>query len=317
MITHRNKKTSHRLRTAYEEDPLADVTQIALWQAYQDTFIEFASRRALLSAKDFITNVSNTFVGATAQVITTPVPKYTIKGIRPRTTPVDPRGQPYLRCRWRYLDGNGSDRPPTECGAFAWRSASTWDHVVETHLGLVRDPVNNRFVGGERVATGRRLICRWAGCRRFEPEGGAPDAFVLAMHLKMHMSDGIGGGSAAGQLGRAGARVGSEREAGSGGRTVSDGKAFLNTQTDERNDAAGLPLASVLVLRNLARAIRKFDAMSADKDNGHGQKGGKNEGYLLHRVFGPVREQLFHVVAVNLSLREYMTSLMMAVTAGD
>jgi chromatin structure-remodeling complex subunit RSC9 len=98
----------------------------------------------------------------------------------------------------------------------------------------------------------------------------------------------------------------------------------MNTATDERNDAAGLPLASVLVLRNLARQMAKLDdgpqrdgapsAPKVSREDGD-VKMEERDGWV-RRVFAPVKDQLYFVMAHNLTLREYMVTLMKAIAAG-
>jgi len=99
---------------------------------------------------------------------------------------------------------------------------------------------------------------------------------------------------------------------------------FMNTATDERNDAAGLPLASVLVLRNLARQMAKLDdapqrdgAPSAPKvGRGDGDVEMEERDSWVRKVFAPVKDQLYFVMAHNLTLREHMVTLTKAIAAG-
>jgi chromatin structure-remodeling complex subunit RSC9 len=127
---------------------------------------------------------------------------------------------------------------------------------------------------------------------------------------------------------------------------------YYNTVTDEAGDAAGLPLASVLVLRNLARQLGKLNpppaihdipdspthkrsredspehrrtsgkkprlsdaAREAQRENEEMEKEVESAGWVP-RVFAPVKEQLYYVTAHNLTLRNYMGGLLKAVSAG-
>jgi chromatin structure-remodeling complex subunit RSC9 len=129
---------------------------------------------------------------------------------------------------------------------------------------------------------------------------------------------------------------------------------YYNTATDETNDAAGLPLASVLVLRNLARQLNKIsppstathnvadspiskragddsteprhatgakrprlsDAAKRDREEDEkAEEEGEGSGWVV-RVFAPVTEQLHYVAAHNLTLRNYMGGLLKAVSVG-
>ncbi len=256
--------------------------------------------RPLLSAKDFITNVSTTFPGAAAQVINGPTPKYTIRGIRPRAVPVDGRGRPYIRCMWQLAETGA------ECGAFAQSRVATWEHVLTTHVGVQRNAETGKFDNSMAEDLGTRLVCRWAGCGRFAKAGDEPSVYAFAMHLKTHLpNDDIGTVSKTSRSSRLSIERGGVPDGGR--RPSSELRLFWNTQTDERNDAAGLPLASILVLRNLARLLPKVESTASLAE--------ETEGGLVHQIFGPVKERLFFVMAHNLSLREYLVSLMGAIAA--
>ena len=361
-----------RLRTCFEEDPHGEITQIAFWQAYQGTFLDHVAARPLLQAKEFISNVSTTFPGATAQVLNGPVPKYTITGIRPRAAPVDMRGKSYLRCLWRLPTSSSSSSSPrggsVECDAFALRSSLMWDHVVSEHLNVPRDPTTGKF--DLQNAERRAYICEWGGCGRFldDRTNEKRSPFAVAMHLRTHLPDdgsgsaNNGGSSASGSHSHSGS-VGSissnsingvagiaakksrsinsftnsQNNASTGNNSnnhSSHPKFFLNTQTDERNDAAGLPLASVLVLRNLIRQLPKAETpvpvLGKDGYNGtrdmrslsNTEEDGIVEGEegdvgWVKRLFVPFKEQLYFVMAYNLTLREYIVSITRALaTAG-
>jgi chromatin structure-remodeling complex subunit RSC9 len=69
---------------------------------------------------------------------------------------------------------------------------------------------------------------------------------------------------------------------------------YYLTAVDERNDAAGIPLSSVLVLRNLARNLSKTEAEeTALKEGGIS---------WVDKLFKPVQPRLFEVMAHNKSL---------------
>jgi len=96
---------------------------------------------------------------------------------------------------------------------------------------------------------------------------------------------------------------------------------WMNTATDERSDAAGLPLASVLVLRNLARQMAKLEGPGEPVDqrvstSSDGSIQGEESDGWVKRVFAPVKDQLYFVMAHNITLREYMVSLNKAIAAG-
>jgi chromatin structure-remodeling complex subunit RSC9 len=62
------ERSSRWLKCCFEESPTDDITQIAIWQAYQARF----AGNSPIPAADFIKNVSNTFSTAQAQVINGP-----------------------------------------------------------------------------------------------------------------------------------------------------------------------------------------------------------------------------------------------------
>ena len=84
--------------------------------------------------------------------------------------------------------------------------------------------------------------------------------------------------------------------------------SWITTATDERGDAAGLPLASLLVLRNLARQMGKVD-------EGEKARGGRQAKWV-ERCFGPARERLGWIGAWNRSLSNLMPPLEFLVEKG-
>ncbi|BAO41738.1 Chromatin structure-remodeling complex subunit RSC9 [Kluyveromyces marxianus] len=77
------------LKCCFERSPNAEVTQILLWKTYEQTFSEQVKQtdRKLITAVDFIKNVSNALPGASALVVVdeaTSKKKFVIRGIQPR-----------------------------------------------------------------------------------------------------------------------------------------------------------------------------------------------------------------------------------------
>ena len=66
------------------------------------------------------------------------------------------------------------------------------------------------------------------------------------------------------------------------------------TATDERHEAAGIPLTSALVLRNLARNIPKSDADDLSMK--------RNGVSLVDQIFKPVEPRFYEVMAHNRAL---------------
>ncbi|KAF1832103.1 RSC complex subunit Rsc9 [Decorospora gaudefroyi] len=324
------ERSSQWLKTCFEEDATGEITQIQLWSAYNAAFQEHmvnnpASFKALMPAKDFITNVSTTFGGASAQVLTVGgQPKYTIRGIRPRSVPVDPSTKrSYLRCCWHppnLLNGHADSKHSTakiECGEFASGARSMWEHVVSVHLQVPRDQETGQWLlepkpdidmqNGDAVSATppTKYFCHWGGCTHFTPHG-TESAFEAGQHIKTHLPDTsikqaihakhnrtpsesrpltssaqvrydnfqpqfaqpVGLGS----LGMSGRHHSSSKPTSRNGGGREDTLAaaqsapnfrYFNTATDETDDAAGLPLSSVLVLRNLARQLNKIPPPSS------------------------------------------------------
>lgn len=218
------------MRCCFEEDPHADITQIALWQAYQARFNEYvASGRPLLPAAEFIKNVSVAFNNASAMVL--PISgggqKFIIKGIKPRDTPMSVKGQVYLACRW--VSTKDPNSPPIKCTGQLATPQDLWAHVLNDHL----EPPEP---GQEQ----RKLHCGWGGCERFEPHGEENRMKVIG-HVRTHMPE-------VGDVPNDKAR-----------NDRSDEKQLKiiikrnQTGMDDRGEAAGIPLTAALVLRNVAR----------------------------------------------------------------
>ncbi|KAI5807920.1 hypothetical protein DFH27DRAFT_288017 [Peziza echinospora] len=222
------------MRCCFEEDPDADITQIALWQAYQARFTEFVPQgRPLLAAADFIKNVSVAFVNASAMVIPLPLPppgnqKFIIKGIKPRHTPLSPKGVEYFACKWSLNHSGQMGRCPAQLAT----PNDLFAHILDIHL---KPPPEG--------TPAQPLVCQWAECFRFGPAGDSDRRKVIA-HVRTHMPDRKFGGGKRG--------VASPDEC-----DLGFNKVVIRTQrtaVDERGDAAGVALTAALVLRNIARA---------------------------------------------------------------
>jgi chromatin structure-remodeling complex subunit RSC9 len=305
------ERSSQWLKTCFEEDVSGEITQIQLWSAYnaafQDIMATNQSLKALMPAKDFITNVSTTFASASAQVLNIGgQPKYTIKGIRPRSVPVDPATKkPYMRCCWHppsLLNGYSDTKHSTariECGEFTSGAKAMWEHVVSVHLKVPRDESGKwvleqepdiDMANGDIVTTTvpAKFFCHWGGCTHFDPTG-TDSAYEAGQHIKTHLPDTSLMYSIHAKHNRTpststplttSAQVHHENlqpQFGTLGGRYNHGYGldhsnapiipqqpgpnfrYYNTATDDAQDAAGLPLASVLVLRNLARQLGKLN----------------------------------------------------------
>lgn len=274
------ERSSHWLRCLFEEDPDEAVLQIDLWSAYQACFLPRSGETGnpLLPAADFIKNVSTTFAEKAAAQVQDQ--KFVIKGIRIRRTPVDLKGEEYSKCSWRQ---NGVD----ECGQFFMSPEEMYKHILKSHLSATE------LEGGRFENTDLKAHCLWGRCHRFKSEPATKLAQIAA-HIKVHLpprpssspkeSSDISGPPPAKRM-KPSYIISPPRQI----------FKYQNTAIDERQDAAGIPLSAVLVLRNLARNLPKTEA----EENSL-----KADGTVTwtDRLFKPVEQRLFEVMVHNNSL---------------
>jgi chromatin structure-remodeling complex subunit RSC9 len=276
------ERSSQWLRCLFEEDRDESITQIAMWQAYQARFSPMAAQtgRALLPAAEFIKNVSTTFGDkVAAQVQSGPVQKFIIKGLRRRITPVNFKGEAFAKCLWKKY-GNST------CGEFFMSPEQMYQHILRNHIGAI--PMEN----GQFENTTGQYMCYWNACEHFH-SSPASKLVPFATHIKTHLprrkpsvakdSPDYFGQSAPKK----------QRPS----YIIFPPKQIFQyqvTMTDERGDAAGIPLSAVLVLRNLARNLSKTEAEEvALKEIGVS---------WVDRLFKPVERQLFEIMVHNRSL---------------
>ena len=307
-------RSNHWLKAVFEEDAESDITQIALWQAYQARFAEYTSPTTqLLPAAEFIKNVSTIFAGANAQVVNGVNHKFIIKGIRPRHAPMDPKGRVYNRCLWK-APGSKS------CGDFFLKPKHMFDHLVYDHLRIDRRADGTWDFGSTTRASHRPNDCYWSSCRHFLNKSEAPSSYQLGMHVKTHLPD---------VSNKAGLRQKNNRTPANqialpaketNGYTVSTANVsidpaqgrdatynyqmYQNTAVDELGNATGLPLTSVLVLRNLARNIPKAAAL-LDTINRETLRID-----FMEKLFVPLKDRLIFVVAHNRPLAGYVSDVL-------
>lgn len=319
------ERSNYWLKAVFEEEPESEITQIALWQAYQDRFNKFADpQHPLLPAAEFIKNVSTIFAGANAQVVNGASSKFIIKGIRPRYVPLDLKERPYSRCLWQ---PPGQDR----CGQFFLKPKHMFDHIAASHLLIPRTVddgsggvAEERWDFSTMLPPQQLLDCYWAGCLHFArlAPGTMPSAYEVGMHVKTHLPDTSKKASLRAKHNRTPATA-----------TIAPGhphnqpldpeygrdasysyQVWHNTAVDERGEAAGLPLTSVLVLRNMARNIPKAEGMlplaAGSDDGGFGSAGQDRDEKWMERLFGPLRQRLMFVMAHNRPLVGFVADLM-------
>lgn len=275
------ERSSKWLRCLFEEDKDESITQIALWQAYQARFAPAVEKlgRPLLPAAEFIKNVSTTFAEkAAAQVQSGAVQKFIIKGIRIRDAPVDLSGKPYRKCRWVSDTDTPTGKAFLECGEFFMAPERMFNHIMEKHVQAKKTP-EGRFVNEETS-----YQCLWAGCTKYlSPH--LLHTSRIASHIKIHLETlGLGADPASVKP-----QVPAWIEP-----AVSHKFTYYQTAVDERGDAAGIPLTAVLVLRNLARNLRKTEAEEAALKEGRVS--------YVAKYFKPVEPELWFVFAHNKSL---------------
>ena len=305
------ERSTQWLKAVFEEDPESEITQIALWQAYQARFSHYSTlSNQLLPAAEFIKNVSQVFTGANAQVrvVTETNSKFIIKGIRPRHAPTNPKGRSYRRCLWA---------PPGHkpCSEFLLEAQDLFNHIATKHLSIPRTPE-----GGWDLSTGQtpqsHLDCHWAGCQHFARyRSENPTPIQIGMHVKTHLPDAPEKAAVREKHNRTLATQTTTpaldllRSSGEGRKEVLSQQVWHNTAVDERADAAGLPLTSVLVLRNMARNIPKAAALLEEEDRDDYAMRDDSEDWI-GTLFDPVRHRLMFVLAHNRPMAAYITDLL-------
>ncbi|QSS57922.1 chromatin remodeling complex subunit [Histoplasma capsulatum var. duboisii H88] len=150
------ERCSRWLKCCFIEDPECDITQLALWHAYQNCFAdERVPGVSTLPAAEFINTVSRTFSSAQAQVVTGPVAKFIIRGIRPLETSYDLNGYPYRQCKWNVPNG--------QCRVSFVDPAKLKEHVFREHMLL-----NPADLGNLQDARRPTNICAWDTCKDYE-----------------------------------------------------------------------------------------------------------------------------------------------------
>lgn len=275
----------------FQDDPVSEMTQIHLWQSYQGTFLPYASTHPHLIAGDFIKNVSNTFSGASAQVAENH--KYVIKGIKPRSMPVDYKGRELIRCRWhspnpdvvREYGSIFAHSDGDECGGWFGNSDSLHQHVLATHLRIPRKtrgsntPMDHADPNPPRPSSSPSdglafdyahvaeipdavCHCEWSNCVNTKKAPTPVNFALLARHIHTHLPD---------TTDKAGWKKRHHNQQDLADKPeIAASHVWQRTIVDEANDAAGIPLGCALVLRNIAKAIPRLaqTAAGAAKPNG-------------------------------------------------
>ncbi|KAJ4417957.1 hypothetical protein N0V85_001634 [Neurospora sp. IMI 360204] len=186
------ERTHQWVRCTFEEDPDAQVTQIAIWQAYNAAFLEPLKRtgRSMINAAEFIRNISSVYHTAGAQVFREQGPtgevqsRFIIRGIRPRAFPISPENRGYLGCQWTRQPTSDEQQQQQQqhvvCGAWHLTTESMWNHILTHHLGEAPG-TDNKFSNKEGTYS-----CHWDSCRRY-PAPTKLNLMQLMMHIKTHL----------------------------------------------------------------------------------------------------------------------------------
>lgn len=272
-----------RLRALFEEDQEYEITQINLWSAYQSQFSKITRVDTLLPAAEFIKHITTVFPRSSAQVThpTEGGSRFVIKGIRCRQFPKDPQGRVYQRCLWWV----GQD---SECGVFHHEPSKMYEHIITAHLQGRRKEDGKWDL---TVQPDRRYTCQWSGCGRFGPEG-TTSLFDVGMHIKMHLPKKA--------ITEAPKRDGRDNPDRSGAEHHYH--RWCVTATDEHGHPTGLPMASVMVLKNIARSVSKLDSPDG-------------EASWMEKLFLPIEPRLWGIMAYNRTLFSKMSEVMQIITA--
>ncbi|KAF3907937.1 hypothetical protein ABW21_db0205120 [Orbilia brochopaga] len=176
------------MRGCFEANSESEITQLALWQAYQRQFTGFINSgirpQPLLNANDFIKNVATAFSTARPQMIAGEggqPNRFVINGIVPREEPMGPDYNVYLRCDWMLPEAGPSTSADAKstvpkmrpCGHFLGNVKALFDHVRSKHTNVESPDMKDQ-------------PCMWKNCTRFPPPGTS-DRTAFFRHLTIHM----------------------------------------------------------------------------------------------------------------------------------
>jgi chromatin structure-remodeling complex subunit RSC9 len=319
------------LKCFFEEDPESNVTQIAVWQAYNNAFLEPLKKkgRGMINAAEFIRNISTVYQAAGAQIVREVTPqgeqqRFIIRGIRARQHPMSPEGRSYFQCLWKSPGA-------AKCSVWNLTAAKTWEHILQDHLDERPNEEDKLFKNREG-----EFSCHWGSCRKY-PEPTKLNLFQFMAHIKTHVTtEEAAYANSQSQASAVEAHTPSSRNRRPKPRVVEPAKTIqlpyeeTASVRDERNQnappqAAGIPLSAMLILRNIARNIGKTEAEEAltkqerearemtDAD-GDLAVSSANSSYAVvgykERLFRPVMGRLWEVFTENRLLAKDMSQLL-------
>ena len=284
------ERSSQWLRCCFVEDPECEITQIALWQAYQNRFGDIRTPGATaLPAADFIKNVSNTFINAQAQVINHPgaQAKFIIKGIRPLETAYTFDAFPYQYCKWA-----DNSKPSKMCQRAFSSPTDLRHHVFADHMNLQPEETPGQF----KLETAETPIhtCLWDKCVRFRASGPSNNTALVAGHVSSHLPENR----------PADAKPPSTKRAILQERIVRKWY-YMDSPVNEKGEPFGVAYKAALVLRNIGRGLPNRVATK------HGNMSWKKTCFLSQRP------KIMEVWDRNRALRKELTELIMVIEKED
>ncbi|KAL2870511.1 putative chromatin remodeling complex subunit (Rsc9) [Aspergillus lucknowensis] len=278
------ERSSRWLRCCFVEDAECEITQIALWQAYQSRFADpRVPGGGVLPAAEFIKNVSTTFTNAQAQVINGPgsSTRFIIKGIRPLESAHTFQGFPYLYCKWQ-----DNAKPTKTCQLAFATPTDLRNHVYSDHMNLTATETAGKY--NLEDAESAVHTCLWDNCTKFRSSGPSANTAMVAGHVSSHLPEDRPTDAQAPASKRA---VLQER--------IVRKWFYMDTPVTERGEPVGVAYKAALVLRNLARNLPNGIAPDF-----HGLSW-KKASFLSHRP------KIIEVWDRNRSLRKELTELIM------
>ncbi|KAF3917745.1 hypothetical protein ABW20_dc0101655 [Dactylellina cionopaga] len=248
------------MRSSFEANTDSEITQIALWQAYQRQFANYTNHgprpQNLLQANDFIKNVSVAFPSARPQMIpgeSGQPNRFVINGIAPRDEPMGLDFEVYLRCEWNIPKESASGTaeattPMKPCGQFFPNATLLFNHIRDNHTFLKKGDAPTE------------QICQWRDCIRF-PAPGTTEKVLFYKHLLCHMpikrkEPGVRnhrGSIIPGESNKLGAATSSKKQPDTIKQHVNNINYTIEVPADPRQDeSVGIPMMAAKVLLNLS-----------------------------------------------------------------
>lgn len=284
------ERSSQWLRCCFVEDAECEITQIALWQAYQSRFADQRVQGGgVLPAAEFIKNVSNTFTNAQAQVINGPgtSTKFIIKGIRPLETAHTLEGFPYLYCRW--MDHS---KPSNMCERAFSSPTDLRAHVFGDHMNLEAGETPGSFK--TEPAKSAIYSCQWDRCGRLKVSAPSANTAMVVSHVSSHLPEDR----------PADARPPSTKRKILQERIVRKWY-YMDTPINEKGEPVGVAYKAALVLRNIARGLPHRTTSK------FGDLPWKSACFLSQRA------KIMEVWDRNRALRKELTELIMVIEKED